>query len=107
MCACNITAYIEPFVVEILLTALQDNTDELIRHNTCLVSPSKDSSAASGSAHYPEYMQTPSISIKGSAVRDPSKRPRLKYQDEAKAYSEFKVNVNFTPAPHYSEAPSR
>ena len=91
-------------VVEILLTALQDNMDELIRQSDCLVSHGKDCCAASGSAHYTEYMQTPSISIKGSGVRDPSKRLRLKCQDEAEAYSNFKVNVNFTPAPPYSEA---
>ena len=92
------------FVVEIFLPALQDNMDELIRQSDCLVSHSKDCCSASGSAHYTEYMQSPSISIKGNGMRDPCKRLRLKCQDEAEAYSDFKVNVNFTPAPPYSEA---
>ena len=37
--------------------------------------------------------------MKGRAVGENNKTVRLKYQDEAEAYSDFKVNVNFTPAP--------
>ena len=88
------------------LVALQDNTDELlelVRHGDHLVSPTKDNyCTASGSVRYTDYMQTtPSSSTKGGAVRE---TVRLKYQDEAEAYSDFKVNINFTPAPQYSAA---
>ena len=91
-----------------LLAALQDNTDELlelVRRGDHLVSPTKDNCTTSSSVRYTDYMQTtPSSSTKGGAVRETNKTVRLKYQDEAEAYSDFKVNINFTPAPQYSEA---
>ena len=93
-------------------TALQDNTDELlelIRRSDCLVTPVKHSTSTS--AH-----QTPHISYKNCTSDTPSRSVgcsersakkesvgmRPVYQDEAEAYSDFKVNVNFTPAPQAS-----
>lgn len=90
-------------------TALQDNTDELlelIRRSDCLVTPVKYCSTTtphSSSASYTQHMHatTPSSAgpRKGSAKRESNGRVRLGFQDEAEAYSDFKVNVNFTPAP--------
>lgn len=96
------------------MLALQDNTDELLellRHNDHLETPVKSSVAevtGARSPFYTQYIDTPPHSG-GPKCRNPvnrhSSRVRLEYQDEAEAYSDFKVKVNFTPAPQTSSEP--
>lgn len=94
-------------------TALQDNTDELlelIRRSDCLVTPVKHStSTSSHQTPHTSYKNctwdTPSRSVgclERSAKKESMGKVRPVYQDEAEAYSDFKVNVNFTPAPQAS-----
>ena len=99
---------------------MQDNTDELlelIRRSDHLVTPVKqslagphatpDTSPAASPATYTQYTDTPPSSVtQRSAVRGGGGRVRLEYCDEAEAYADYTVNVNFTPAPQLSLEPA-
>jgi len=96
------------------MAALQDNTDELlelIRHNDHLESPVQSTVAevtGARSPFYTQYIDTPPHSEgpkRRNIVSRDSSRVRLEYQDEAEAYSDFRVKVNFTPAPQTSSEP--
>lgn len=96
------------------MVALQDNTDELlelIRHNDHLESPVQSTVAevtGARSPFYTQYIDTPPHSggpKRRNILNRESSRVRLEYQDEAEAYSDFKVKVNFTPAPQTSSEP--
>lgn len=96
------------------MVALQDNTDELlelIRHDDHLESPVQSTVAevtGARSPFYTQYIDTPPHSggpKRRNILNRESSRVRLEYQDEAEAYSDFKVKVNFTPAPQTSSEP--
>ena len=86
-------------------TVLQDNTDELLElirpsdhlhtTTTCTAPVMPDTPPVG----YTQYVHTtpPSsvLLMKSSSV----KKVRLEYQNKIQAYSDFKVNVNFTPSP--------